>query len=225
MMMNCPNRTKIVLIKVICILLHNDDNHCDLLCYLFSGGCYLSIVGKYLDDLGYEKKKNHSLGESIEKGELKTLDILFHFGPFFTKMDLAIKLFALRIWFKKPFVSGKKELKFLLDSYLIKIIKEFATDVWLGKYWDYKISSKPNALTSIDRIWRIVTTERNNRLDAALKMFLGSSPRFAFGALAGFVSHIPTGKGTIIVPRGQSVISKPFLSISAWYSICELFFS
>jgi len=200
------------------VLLSNAENPFDLhvLTKLLSGGCCLKVLESYLEDLGYEKRKLHSLGESIEKGDQKIGDILDKFGPYFQKMDLAIKLFATQIWFTKPFLSGKKELKLLLNAYLLKKIVEFATESWLDRYWEYKISSKPHSLSSEDRVWRIVMTERTNRLETALKMFTISSSSFSFGCLSENVPHIPKEASTVLVPRGKSPNSKSFLGISDW---------
>ena len=220
--MICRKWTKTATIKVesqyFCsqLQIQNSSSFAHSLTLLLSGGCSLEVLESYLKELGHQKKRNHSLGESIEKGDLKIEDITENFGPYFSKMDIAMKLFAIRIWFKKPFLSGKKELKLLLNSYLLKTILEFASEDWLTKYWDYKISSKPHALSSDDRVWRIVTAERGNRLDAGLKMFSTSSSSFAFGSLSDFVAHIPKEKSTVLLPRGGGANAKPFLGISSW---------
>jgi len=120
----CRKRTLRVTTKVLSVLLSNAENPFDLhvLTKLLSGGCCLHVLESFLEELSYKKRKLHSLGESIEKGDQEIDDILDKFGPYFQKMDLAIKLFATQIWFTKPFLSGKKELKLLLNAYLLKKI-------------------------------------------------------------------------------------------------------
>ena len=259
--------------------------------------------------LATRKRKITALANQSKKGKWKLLISWFTLDPSLPKCS------PFGFGSKNHSCQGKKELKILLDLYLLKLIKEFATDAWLGNYWwDYKISiwqiqisiqqvqssirqiqifidkfksslnkfkapsnkfkspsnkfkspsdkfkassfklkSRPDIQqiqSSIDKFkapFEFTAYGLNDKdsvvalkmgfslcfvfsfphfpLFPLLQMFLGSSPRFAFGALAGFVRHIPKGKGTIIVPRGPSFISKPFLGISSGYNICELFFS
>jgi len=158
----------------------------------------------------YDAQKIYDVGEHVDLE--KKSDVLEVFGPHFAKLDQVVKITAFQAYRQNMTIHSKHTLKEWVEVGLLQVVTDVVTDEWLTNYWDYTISAAPSALTSLDRVWRIIQKTQKAFMQCLHFIFTWSPASFVAGALANHMNHTHPTKGTFVTPRGSGV----FFNCVSW---------